>query len=66
VRYLSGAGDTLLAGFVHHYVRSDPVTAARSAVLAAGWKVGGHPDEEFALTAAELAGLGLPKVARLR
>lgn len=66
VRYLSGAGDTLLAGFVHHYLRSDPVTAARSAVLAAGWKVGGHPDEEFGLSAAELAGLGRPKATRLR
>jgi len=66
VRYQSGAGDTLLAAFVHHHVRADPVTAARYAVLAAGWKIGGHPDEEFDLTAGELAQLGQPAATRVR
>jgi len=71
VRYVSGAGDTLLAAFVHHHCTlGDPVTAARYAVLAAGWKVGGDPDDEFVLSAAELADLasthGLPAVTRLR
>jgi sugar/nucleoside kinase (ribokinase family) len=69
VRYTSGAGDTLLAAFVHHDALADPVMAARYAVLAAGWKVGGGPEEEFALSGAELAGLGdahgLPVARRL-
>jgi acarbose 7IV-phosphotransferase len=47
LRYTSGAGDTLLASFVHHHLASgDPVHAARRAVLTAGWKVGGGPDDE--------------------
>jgi len=71
VRYTSGAGDTLLAAFVHHHqVVGDAVRAARYAVLAAGWKVGGTPDEEFGLSGAKLAGLagahGLPRARRLR
>lgn len=71
VHYTSGAGDTLLAAFVHHQqALGDPVLAARYAVLAAGWKVGGNPDEEFRLSAAELAALreqhGLPLARRLR
>ena len=71
VRYTSGAGDTLLAAFVHHHLAlGDPVLAARYAVLAAGWKVGGSPDDEFRLSAAELAALGerhcTPVVRRLR
>jgi sugar/nucleoside kinase (ribokinase family) len=71
VRYTSGAGDTLLAVFVHQYhALGDPVLAARYAVLAAGWKVGGQPDEEFNLSVAALAALeathGLPRVRRLR
>ncbi|MCT2586929.1 carbohydrate kinase family protein [Actinophytocola gossypii] len=71
VRYTNGAGDTLLAVFVHRYHEiGDPVLAARYAVLGAGWKVGGHPDEEFGLSAAGLAALadthGLPAVHRLR
>jgi acarbose 7IV-phosphotransferase len=71
VRYTSGAGDTLLAAFVHHHqALGDPVRAARYAVVAAGWKVGGTPDEEFGLSGAELAELagshGLPRARRLR
>lgn len=71
VRYTSGAGDTLLAAFVHHHVTgADPVAAAQFAVLAAGWKVGGQPDEEFALSSDELAALanvhGLPRARRVR
>jgi sugar/nucleoside kinase (ribokinase family) len=71
VYYTSGAGDTLLAAFVHHHLAlGDPVLAARYAVLAAGWNVGGTPDEEFRLSAAELVALGekhgRPAVRRLR
>jgi acarbose 7IV-phosphotransferase len=71
VRYTSGAGDTLLASFVHYLVAlGDPVPAARHAVLAAGWKVGGNPDEEFGLSGNRLTELaavhGLPEVTRLR
>lgn len=71
VRYTSGAGDTLLAAFVHHHqALGDPVLAARHAVLAAGWKVGGSPDDEFRLSAADLAAIGeehgKPAVRRLR
>jgi sugar/nucleoside kinase (ribokinase family) len=70
VRCTDGAGDTLLAAFVHHHGLGDPVEAARHAVLAAGWHVGGDPDEEFGLSAGGLAGLaashGLPAVRRLR
>ena len=70
VRYLAGAGDTVLAVFVHQYVLSgDPVLAARRAVLAAGWHVGGGPDEEFSLSAGGLTELGhqhgLPVVTRV-
>ncbi|HEV7652397.1 MAG TPA: hypothetical protein VGP26_29940 [Actinophytocola sp.] len=71
VRYTSGAGDTLLAAFVHHYqALGDPVLAAQYAVLAAGWNVGGGPEEEFRLSAADVAALGeeygKPVVRRLR
>ncbi len=67
VRYTSGAGDTLLAAFVHHHqVLGDPVRAARYAVLAAGWKVGGTPDEEFGLSGVELAQVAeAPRARRL-
>jgi sugar/nucleoside kinase (ribokinase family) len=55
--YVSGAGDALLASFVYHYLTlEDPLVAARNAVLTAGWKVGGDPDEE-AGTAARLTAL---------
>jgi sugar/nucleoside kinase (ribokinase family) len=71
VRYTSGAGDTLLASFVHHYVAGrDPLSAVRLAVLAAGWKVGGEPAEEPGLTNADLTDVrsryGLPAAHRLR
>ncbi|HEX3790987.1 MAG TPA: carbohydrate kinase family protein [Pseudonocardiaceae bacterium] len=71
VVYTSGAGDTLFASFIHHYlVSGDPVLAARYGVLAASWKVGGLPDEEPGVPAAVLAelvsGLGLPAADRLR
>jgi acarbose 7IV-phosphotransferase len=71
VRYTSGAGDTLLAAFVHRYhALGDPVLAARQAVLTAGWKVGAPPDEEVALSMAGLTALenmhGLPLARRLR
>lgn len=69
LRYTSGAGDTLLAAFVHHYLAlGDPVDAGRHAVLAAGWKVGGDPDEEPGVQAGRLAELeatgGLPVTTR--
>jgi acarbose 7IV-phosphotransferase len=71
VRYTSGAGDTLLGSFVHHYLSlGDPVLAARHAVLTAGWKVGRSPDDPDDLSAGVLTGLvkshGLPDVSRLR
>lgn len=71
VRYTSGAGDTLLAAFVQRWHDlGDPVLAARHAVLAAGWKVGGRPDDEFDLSVAGLTALeevhGLPAACRLR
>jgi sugar/nucleoside kinase (ribokinase family) len=69
VRYTSGAGDTLLASFVHHYFDSgDAVAAARNAVLTAGWKVGGSPDDDAGVARATLSRIraahGLPE-ARL-
>jgi sugar/nucleoside kinase (ribokinase family) len=71
IRYTSGAGDTLLASFVHHYVTGgNPVDAARNAVLCAGWKVGGIPDEEPGITRTRLESLrrthGLPMGVRRR
>jgi sugar/nucleoside kinase (ribokinase family) len=67
VRYTSGAGDTLLAAFVHHYTRcGDPVPALRSAVLAAGWKVGGEPAEGPGVDPTALAGYAMPPATRLR
>lgn len=52
LKYTSGAGDTLLASFVHHYLTlADPLLAVRLAVLAAGWKVGADPDEETGTSA---------------
>lgn len=71
VRFTAGAGDTLLAAFVHHQrALGDSVAAVRYAVLAAGWKIGGTPNEEFGLTDAELAELagqhGLPLARRVR
>lgn len=71
VQYTSGAGDTLLGSFVHHYFSwGEPVLAAQHAVLAAGWRVGRAPDDPDDLSGAVLAGLvsgfGLPEVTRLR
>jgi sugar/nucleoside kinase (ribokinase family) len=71
VRYTSGAGDTLLSAFVHHYLDcGDPVTALRWAVLIAGWKVGGGPEDGPGVEAVSLPALraahGLPEVRRLR
>jgi sugar/nucleoside kinase (ribokinase family) len=71
VRFTGGAGDTLLAAFVHCFLDlGDPVASARFAALAAGWFVGGGPAEEFTLSAAELSDLsircGLPTVRRVR
>lgn len=65
VRYTGGAGDTLLAAFVHYLRCGDPVTALRWAVLAAGWKVGGGPEEGPGVEPASLAGHELPDVRRL-
>ncbi|WP_158885527.1 carbohydrate kinase family protein [Amycolatopsis anabasis] len=67
VRYTSGAGDTLLGSFTHHYFAlGDPVAAVRHAVLTAGWKVGGTPDDDPGVPADELRDLrtrhGLPEV----
>lgn len=71
LRYTSGAGDTLLASFVHHWVASgDALTAVRHAVLTAGWKVGASPDDDPGVPGARLAELirriGLPSAVRLR
>ncbi|SES25840.1 carbohydrate kinase family protein [Actinokineospora terrae] len=71
IRYQSGAGDTLVGSFAHHYATTgDAVTALRHAVLGAGWAIGGDPDSERSPTAAVLeelvAALGLPAVRRLR
>jgi sugar/nucleoside kinase (ribokinase family) len=71
VRFVGGAGDTLLAAFVRQYFTlGDPLTAARQAVLAAGWKVGGSPEEAPGISADDLAVLqhttGLPAVTCLR
>jgi sugar/nucleoside kinase (ribokinase family) len=71
VRYVGGAGDTLLAAFLYHYVEhGEPVPALRSAALAAGWLIGGGPDYEFDLPARELAELGvlhgMPEIRRVR
>ncbi|GLW76793.1 Sugar or nucleoside kinase, ribokinase family [Actinokineospora globicatena] len=71
VSYQSGAGDTLLGSFAHHYARSgDALTALRAAVLSAGWAVGGEPGTDRSPTAAVqeelVAALGLPAVQRLR
>ncbi|HVV20575.1 MAG TPA: hypothetical protein VHF06_14155 [Pseudonocardiaceae bacterium] len=66
LRYTSGAGDTLLAAFVHHYLlHGDPVLALRSAVLASGWKVGGRPAEGPGVEPGALVGLALPEATRL-
>jgi sugar/nucleoside kinase (ribokinase family) len=69
LRYTSGAGDTLLGSFVHHYLAlDDPLAAVRNAVLTAGWKVGGDPDEEPGVLAGQLHELrtarGLPDSTR--
>jgi len=71
VRYVGGAGDTLLAAFLYHYFdHGDPVPALCSAALASGWMIGGGPDYEFDLTARQLAELGSrhgePEVRRVR
>lgn len=71
VRFVGGAGDTLLATFVHQYFDlGDPAAALRFAALAAGWFVGGGPDDEFDLSGDDLLELavrhGLPAVERVR
>ncbi|MGB3438297.1 MAG: carbohydrate kinase family protein [Actinophytocola sp.] len=71
VRYVGGAGDTLLAAFLYHYLdHGEPVPALRSAALAAGWMIGGGADYEFDLSARQLADLGVrhgePEVHRVR
>jgi sugar/nucleoside kinase (ribokinase family) len=71
VRYLNGAGDTLLGSFTHHYVATgDPIDAARHAVLTAGWFIGAPPERTRAVSAGQLATLrtvhGLPNIVRLR
>lgn len=70
VRYTSGAGDSLLGSFVHHRLAlDDAVAAARHAVLTAGWKVGGTPDDDAGVPADQVHRLvrsaGLPPVTRL-
>ena len=70
VRYVNGAGDTLLGSFVHHYVESgDAVSATRHAVLSAGWFIGAPPRRSQPISAALLATLrakhGLPVATRL-
>lgn len=50
-----GAGDALLAAFVHSYLQSgDPVTAVQRAVLFASYKIGATGAAEGFLTAVEL------------
>lgn len=71
VRFVDGAGDAMFAAFTHQYFEyGEHVTALRYAALAAGWLVGGGPDEEFDLTADQLVELatrhGLPDVRRVR
>jgi sugar/nucleoside kinase (ribokinase family) len=71
VRFVDGAGDAMLAAFTHHYFdHGEHVTALRYASLAAGWLVGGGPDDEFDLTTDQLIELGtrqgLPDVLRVR
>ncbi len=71
VRFVCGAGDTMLAAFVDQYVEhGEHVTALRHAALAAGWLIGGGPDYEFDLSAEQLAELGarhgFPDVRRVR
>jgi sugar/nucleoside kinase (ribokinase family) len=70
IRYTSGAGDTLLGSFLHHCVElNDPLTAVRYAVLTAGWKIGGTPDDGAGVPRARLDELvfrsGLPTAVRL-
>lgn len=69
VHCTDGGGDTLLAGFVHHYLDSgDAVVAAAHAALTAGWKVGGRDDTDV-LSAGQLVSLrarhGLPAATRV-
>ena len=53
-----GAGDALLAGYVHgHLAGADPGTALAGAVAFAGWKVGEDGAADGFLDAAGLAGL---------
>jgi sugar/nucleoside kinase (ribokinase family) len=71
VRFVDGAGDAMLAAFTHQYFEhGQHVTALRYAVLAAGWLIGGGPEDEFDLTAGQLVELGtrqgLPAVRRVR
>ncbi|MBM7770662.1 sugar/nucleoside kinase (ribokinase family) [Actinokineospora baliensis] len=71
VRYQSGAGDTLVGSFAHHYSSSgDAVAAVRAAVLSAGWAVGAEPGSVQAPDAVVqeelVAMVGLPAVRRLR
>ncbi|WP_229694161.1 carbohydrate kinase family protein [Lentzea pudingi] len=70
VRYTSGAGDTLLATFAHHYaLTGDPIDALPHGCLAAGWKVGAGPDDDVRDAGTMLPHLvhsqGLPAVHRV-
>lgn len=70
VRYTSGAGDTLLATFTHHYASTgNPVDALRHGVLAAGWKVGARPEDDISDAGTALPHLirshGLPLASRV-
>lgn len=70
VRYTSGAGDTLVAAFAHHYATSGcPVEALRHGVLAASWKVGSEPEDDIRDVGAMLPQLihshGLPIAHRM-
>ncbi|WP_049580610.1 carbohydrate kinase family protein [Streptomyces sp. SBT349] len=58
VRNTDGAGDALFASFLHGWLAlGEPVEALESAVLFAGWKIGGDTAADRFLTAAELAAL---------
>jgi sugar/nucleoside kinase (ribokinase family) len=54
----AGAGDALFVSFLHGWLATgNPVDALRSAVLHAGWKVGGELPGTVSLTEGELARL---------
>jgi sugar/nucleoside kinase (ribokinase family) len=58
IRSTDGAGDALLASFLHGWLASgEPVEALESAVLFAGWKIGADSAADGFLTDGELAAL---------